>query len=195
MPPRRRGPRGVLTGAIGFAAGIAVAAYVTTPSRPPHVEANAPRAASVAAVAAAPAPPPHTTSSDARVTDTSAIVKTAAGGHPAERSGADDGRVDAAESATASAPAEARTAAAGTAEAGTDEFWVQVGAFKFRENAVRMRARLEGEGRSVVLRPGRPDAQPWVLAVGPYADEDSAHDAELALADDGVSGFVVRGDQ
>jgi cell division septation protein DedD len=77
----------------------------------------------------------------------------------------------------------------------TDEFWVQVGAFKFRENAARLRVRLEDSRRSVVVRPGRPDALPWVLAVGPYTDERAAHEAEQVLAGQGYPGFVVRGDQ
>jgi cell division septation protein DedD len=162
--PPRRWSRGMISGVIGFAAGITVALFATT--APHGVSQQAQEAVAVTA--------PARPTSDAHAANAGAIVMTAVAGNPSQNT-----------------PAEARA----DEDRASEEFWVQVGAFKFRENAVRMRARLEGEGRNAVIRPGPANALPWVIAVGPYADEGTAHDAELALADQGVSGFVVRGDQ
>jgi cell division septation protein DedD len=176
-PPRRRWSSGTLVGALGFGAGVAVAFFAIVPSRSSSpLQGDATRAVA----AKVEAPPPGTTS------DAGAIVKAVVTDPPQPSVAA--GVPAAKDSATASGPLDQAMDGAASGE-----FWVQIGAFKFRENAARLRVRLEDERRRVVVRPGRPGALPWVLAVGPYADEGAAREAESVLAGEGFPGFVVRG--
>jgi cell division septation protein DedD len=73
-------------------------------------------------------------------------------------------------------------------------FWVQVGAFKDRDNAVRLLARLASGHHAATIGTGGSPAAPWVLRVGAYADRGAAEGARLALAREGHPGFVVAGE-
>jgi cell division protein FtsN len=70
-------------------------------------------------------------------------------------------------------------------------FRVQVGAFKSRDNAVDLLARLTDQHLPVAIHRGRTAATPWVLQVGRYADRRVAAAAQAALASQGFPGFVV----
>ena len=75
------------------------------------------------------------------------------------------------------------------------DFWVQLGAFKEHDNADRFHAHLLRKQPNAVIRAGRPKAPSWVVAVGPYPDERAASEARIALAREGLPGFVIRGDR
>ena len=75
------------------------------------------------------------------------------------------------------------------------DFWVQLGAFAEHDNASRFHAELLQKRLRAVIRPGRTDAPSWLVAVGPYGDERAAAEARTALAREGLSGFVLRGNR
>ena len=189
--PLRRWPSGMVSGVLGFVAGIAATLFATTPSRTLPVQGNTTATVSVATVDKA---PPPSIASHAAAAEERAIVMAAMVAEPSQPA-VNDAPVAHEPAMTSEPEAKLVNDPLPALPPAADPFWVQVGAFKFRENAARLRVRLEDGRRSVVVRPGRPDALPWVLAVGPYADERAAHEAELALAGEGFPGFVVRGDR
>ena len=73
-------------------------------------------------------------------------------------------------------------------------FWIQVGAFKNRDNAVQLLARLKSKHRPATIDAGRSTAAPWVLKVGRYSDQHAAEAARAVLAREGFPGFVVGGE-
>ncbi len=73
-------------------------------------------------------------------------------------------------------------------------FWIQVGAFKNRDNAVRLLAQLSSEHHPGTIHTGRSAAAPWVLHVGRYSGRRAAEVARVALAREGFPGFVAGGE-
>ena len=80
---------------------------------------------------------------------------------------------------------------AGVAVSPSRAFSIQVGAFKNRDNAVRLLAQLAREHHPGTIHTGSSAAAPWVLRVGRYSDRRAAEVAQVALAREGFPGFVV----
>jgi cell division septation protein DedD len=73
-------------------------------------------------------------------------------------------------------------------------FSVQVGAFKNRENAVRLQAQLAGRHHPATIHAGRAPGASCAVHVGRYLDRRAAEAARIALAREGFAGFVVLGE-
>ncbi|MBI3768770.1 MAG: SPOR domain-containing protein [Deltaproteobacteria bacterium] len=73
-------------------------------------------------------------------------------------------------------------------------FWVQVGAFKNRDNAVHVEARLTRLRYPSTIDRSRSATAPWVVQVGDYSDRHAAEAARGALARAGFPGFVTHGE-
>jgi cell division septation protein DedD len=189
-PVSRRWRSGIVGGLLGFIAGVMVTSLaVVLPRAVPVLEEPA---GAVDVVAEREVPPPRT-APDAGMAEPAARVMAALVADPPQASAGRDSPV-ADDAAIAKDPVVAAADESAQAPQPADDFWVQVGAFKDHDNANRLRARLVTDRRSAAIRPGRPGAPPWMLAVGPYADERAADEARTALAREGFSGFVVRGD-
>ena len=203
MPPpvSRRRWSGIVGGLLAFIAGVMVTALAVVLPRPLPVQEKPAGAVDVAAEREVPPP----TAPDAGRAEPAAMVMAALVADPPQASADRESPVAeeapvakdpvANDAPIAKDPVVAAADESASAPEPADDFWVQVGAFKDQDNANRLRARVVTEGRSAEIRPGRPGAPPWVLAVGPYADERVADEARTALAREGFSGFVVHGDR
>jgi cell division septation protein DedD len=189
-PVPRRWRTGIVGGLLGFIAGVVVTLAVVLPRVLPVPE----RPAGVVDVAVEREMPPSRPAPDAGMAAPAAMAMAALVADPPQASAGPDVPVSD-DAAIAKNPVVAAADEPVQAAPPADDFWVQVGAFKDHDNADHLRARLVTERRSAAIRPGRPGALPWVLAVGPYADERAADEARTALARQGFPGFVVRGDR
>jgi cell division protein FtsN len=192
FPPvsRSRPSRGwlasVVGGALTFVAGVFITVLMTTLVRSSPVQHRPVR---VAPVAAAPDALPSRAVPGAEPGEPPAIAMVAVVTDAAEPPGASDSPV-ADDPTITSHPMAAATL---PEPLRNGDFWVQVGAFNEHDNAIRFQGRLAQQLQNAAVRPGRPGAPSWVVAVGPYLNEQAAAEAKMALARDGLSGFVVGG--
>jgi cell division protein FtsN len=70
-------------------------------------------------------------------------------------------------------------------------FSVQVGAFKNRENAVRLQAELARKHHPATIHATREAGAPYAVQVGRYPDRRAAEAAHVVLTREGFAGFVV----
>ena len=70
-------------------------------------------------------------------------------------------------------------------------FWVQVGAFRDRDNVMRLVGQLTDKRYSATISPSRSATTSLVVRVGPYPDRSAAEVARAALHREGFSGFVM----
>ncbi len=183
LPSSRWNP-GIARGVLTFIAGVIVAAFATALWWDWPTQDSAVRTVSVAKAPEAlpsPAAPADDVPEPAGMAMVAVAVPTP---EPAASAASEPGQP-----AIANQPAAADALPAPSPAGG---FWVQLGAFKEHDNADRFRAHLLRERRSAVIRPGRPNTPPWVVAVGPYPDERAASEARIVLARDGLAGFVIR---
>ena len=82
-----------------------------------------------------------------------------------------------------------------TPNGATEEFWIQVGAFKNSKYAAKLGAKLTAEHYPVMIRPSKSEAARYVVGVGRYADRQRADQVRAELEGKGFQGFIVRGER
>ena len=82
-----------------------------------------------------------------------------------------------------------------TPNGATEEFWIQLGAFKNSKYAAKLGAKLTAENYPVMIRPSKSEAARYVVGVGRYADRQRADQVRAELEGKGFQGFIVRGER
>jgi cell division septation protein DedD len=70
-------------------------------------------------------------------------------------------------------------------------FWVQIGAFKDANQAVRLATRMRREGYPTDVRRRDSTTNPWVVRVGKYPTRERAEAVRAALEKKGFRGFLL----